>query len=90
MGRVPEIRPGLRATVDRIEGDMVVLEVAPHEMCDIPRTRFPTNVREGDVVEADEDGHFMVDDSSTKAARTEVEHLVSELVRRDPGGDIAL
>ena len=85
-----DIEPGERGTVDRIEGRVVVVELAAGDLREVPRRRFRGALAEGDVVIAARDGYFSVDREATRAAREHAEQLVRELSRRDPGGDIVL
>jgi hypothetical protein len=41
-------RPPVPATVDRIEGDVAVLELDPDTFLDLPARRLPPGTREGD------------------------------------------
>ena len=86
-----------RLIVDRIEGDLVVVELADGRTLDLPRWMLPPDLREGDVVatrvERSEDGvrlETKVDADETRRRRASAKETVERLSARDPGGDIQL
>ena len=87
-----------RLVVDRIEGDLAVVETGEGQMLDLPEWLLPAGVREGDVVVVQssmaEDGarrlELRVDRDATAAARSEAVRMLERLRSRDPGGDIEL
>jgi hypothetical protein len=87
-----------RFTVDRREGDIVVVEAEDGRMFELPEWTLPPRVREGDVIRVrvglGADGErrltLAVDPEATRAARGAAEEILSRLRRRDPGGDIVL
>jgi hypothetical protein len=87
-----------RLVVDRIEGELAVVETGEGQFLDLPRWLLPAGAREGDVVTVqsrmDEDGarrlELRVDSAATETARSEVVQILERLRSRDPGGDIEL
>ena len=86
-----------RLIVDRIEGEIVVVEVEGGGTLDLPRWLLPPGVVEGDVVlarAAEADGGWRVemevDAEETARRRAAMKETVKRLAARDPGGDIML
>jgi hypothetical protein len=87
-----------RWTVDRFEGDLVVVELGDGGFLDLPRWMIPDDAREGAHLavrsHSGEEGvrvlEVAVDHAATEAARAEVHATLERLRARDPGGDIAL
>lgn len=81
--------------VDRIEGDLAVVEDEAGNTFDVPLGILPDDVKEGDVLQlAREPGGTVQsirrDAQATQERRREMEALQDELRGRDPGGDIEL
>ena len=92
-------KPGAehRLIVDRVEGDLVVVELEDGRTLDLPRWMLPPGLREGDVIAArvaQDDGgsrlEMKVDAEETGRRRTSAKEMVERLATRDPGGDIVL
>jgi len=87
-----------RLVVDRIEGDLAVVEVDGDRFLDLPRWILPTGARGDDVVVVRRretgDGavtlELVVDAEATARARDEAKALIERLRRKDTGGDIVL
>lgn len=87
-----------RLVVDRLEGEVVVVEIDGGALLDFPRWMLPPAVAEGDVLHADAaagpNGEWRVeirtDAAETEAARREAEERLQRLRQRDPGGDVRL
>lgn len=89
---------GHRLVVDRIEGDLAVVEVDGGAVLDLPLWLLPPGVREADVVSvtpaAGEDGSLSlvlrVDPAAAAEAREAAADRLARLRARDPGGDVQL
>lgn len=87
-----------RWTIDRWEGDLVVVEDEGGRILDLPAWLLPAGAREGDVVvvaaEPAENGErrltLRLDHRAAAAARAAAESVLARLRARDPGGDIDL
>jgi len=84
-------------TVDRIEGEWVVVEASVGRTVQVPRSTLPSRTREGDVLQfeavADEESaawKVSRDAASTKERQEAIDSLHKDLKRRDPGGDVVL
>ena len=60
-----------RYTVDRIEGDQVVVECPDGRMCIQSRSEFPAQLREGDRL-CREEGGWRIDAQDTARARAQM------------------
>lgn len=84
--------------VDRLEGEIAVVEVDGARFFELPRWLLPAEAREDDVLtvtrRAGPDGaithEIQIDARATTSARAEAAQLVDRLRRKDPGGDISL
>jgi hypothetical protein len=90
-------RASHRLIVDRVEGDLVVVELQDGRTLELPRWMLPPELREGDVVAArpaSAEGIWRletwVDAEETQRRRASVKETVQRLSARDPGGDIEL
>lgn len=98
MGEARTAGAERRLVVDRLEGELVVVEVDGGPVLDLPRWLLPAGVREGDVITvrstAEAEGErkllLRVDPEATRAARASVAERLERLRARDPGGDIEL
>jgi hypothetical protein len=86
-----------RLIVDRIEGEVVVVELSDGRTLELPRWMLPLDLREGDVIAArvEHEGpharlETWVDAGETERRRAAAKELVKRLSARDPGGDIEL
>ena len=86
-----------RLIVDRIEGDLVVVELSGGGTIDLPRWMLPPELREGDVIaaraESAEGGwrvETRVDAEETTRRRAAARDTLERLSARDPGGDVQL
>lgn len=76
-------------TVDRFEGDIVVLLKKGEEsvQLDVPRRHFPGNIAKGDIVgkkEGEETGHYRILEEETAKAKEQAEDLLNKL-KNKPG-----
>lgn len=81
--------------VDRIEGDVAVVEDEAGNTFDVPLAVLPADIREGDVLHVERDPGVILrsvrhDAEATGERRRQLESLLNELRQRDPGGDIEL
>jgi hypothetical protein len=83
--------------VDRIEGTIVVLVADDGATVEVPRSAFPTRLREGSVLRVRLGANGRPDWSSAEIDRDEEERrlkeankMLDEMKRSDPGGDITL
>ena len=90
-------RAGHQLIVDRVEGEMVVVETEAGGTLDLPRWLLPPGVKEGDVILArpgqGKEGWSVameVDAEETGRRRAAMKERVERLASRDPGGDITL
>ena len=97
MAAEPKGRGARQLIVDRVEGDVVVVEQEGGGTLDLPRWLLPPGVREGDVILAragEAEGKWRVemevDAEETARRRAAVKETVARLAARDPGGDITL
>lgn len=96
MASPPEVEH--RLVIDRLEGDLAVVEVDGGPVLDLPLWLLPAGVHEGDVITvrsvAGREGERQVSVSvaleATRLARDEAVGRLERLRARDPGGDIAL
>lgn len=69
----------IRATVDRFEGDLVVLLVGEEGTpVNVPRSDLPGDVRQGDVLRLE----VVVDRESTEGVRESIQEKIERLKRR--------
>lgn len=76
---------GISRTIDRIEGDWVVIVDAGHEV-NVPRAWFPDDAAEGTTWRLD----FVRDLEAEAALRAAVAARLDRLTRDDDGGDFSL
>ncbi|MBW3627879.1 MAG: DUF3006 domain-containing protein [Gemmatimonadetes bacterium] len=83
--------------VDRVEGDLVVVELEEGRTLDLPRWMLPPELHEGDVIIAlvravGEEWRVdtRVDAEDTSRRRSAAQEMIQRLRARDPGGDIQL
>jgi hypothetical protein len=87
-----------RWTVDRLEGDLAVVEIGDKRFLDLPRWMLPDDAGEGaHLLVRSRSGRngarvleLTVDHGATQAARQEVHATLERLRGRDSGGDIEL
>jgi hypothetical protein len=91
------MKAGHRLTVDRIEGDLAVVQVEGGPLLDIPLWFLPHGCQEGDLLVATPahgDGYSRVEirlnAEATRAARADTADRLDRLRSRDPGGDLVL
>ena len=82
---------------DRVEGEIVVVEMEGGGTLDLPRWLLPPKRGEGDVIVARAAGgeggwrvEMEVDAEETGRRRAAMKERVERLAARDPGGDITL
>jgi len=68
-------------SIDRIEGAVAVCEREDRTMAQIPLSRLPSGVKEGDCL-MEVNGHFVVDAQETQRRREEVLSLHAKLLRK--------
>ncbi len=83
--------------VDRIEGEVAVVEGEDGKTFDVPLHFLPPNAREGDVLRVEREAGsgprswVVTQDTAAREARRErLRDLAEELREHDPGGDIEL
>lgn len=84
--------------IDRLEGQLAVVEVDGSHFLPIPRWLLPAAAVEDDVLSltsrTDEAGNLIheirLDPAATARARAEAEALVGRLRKKNPGGDLVL
>jgi hypothetical protein len=83
--------------IDRIEGQVAVLISGSKKLLNVSVGKLPATVSEGAVLRvpigaagAPIWGEARVDEVSTQRRREEAQKILSELRKRDPGGDIQL
>ena len=64
----------MTVTVDRIEGDLLVVELPDQSMHNLPRL-FAPDAREGDLIE------IFIDHDKTAARKTEIEDRMKRLFK---------
>ena len=87
-----------RLVVDRVEGELAVVEVDGGAVLDLPLWLLPPGTREADVVTvasiSEGDGALRVtlrlDRAAADAARDAAAERLERLRARDPGGDVEL
>lgn len=65
-------------TVDRIEGDIAVLECENGDCVNIELKNLPKNIKEGDVLNF-ENGSCFLDESETKARSEKIKKMMESL-----------
>ena len=65
--------------IDRIEGDIVVIEVNGDTMKDIPKEYINGSFKEGDILVKDENGKLRVDQELTKKRVEEIQKKYKKL-----------
>ena len=70
----------MRYIVDRIEGDVAVLERDDLELVDVPLTELPEGVRQHDCLEV-EDGAWRIDRDRTAERKRRIEEKMRRLFR---------
>ena len=65
-------------TVDRIEGDIAVLECENGDYVNIELKNLPKNIKEGDVLNF-ENGSCFLDESETKARSEKIKKMMESL-----------
>ncbi|WP_373576307.1 DUF3006 domain-containing protein [Parafannyhessea umbonata] len=71
----------MRAIVDRLEGDVAVLEVDGYRYVDAPLAELPPGVREGDVLDG-EPGSWVLNEDEKSRRLAQNANLMSRLFRR--------
>ena len=86
-----------RLVVDRVEGEIVVVELEGGGTLDLPRWLLPPGAGEGDAIAARAEQvegkwrvEMEVDAEETARRRASAKERVERLAARDPGGDITL
>ncbi|MBU5439669.1 DUF3006 domain-containing protein [Tissierella sp. MSJ-40] len=71
----------MKGIVDRIEKDVVVIEIEK-EIFNFNIDLFPENIKEGDLVEYEEDKFIILEDE-TKKREKEIRDLFHSLIEKD-------
>ncbi len=71
----------MKAIVDRIEGEVVILEI-DSEIKDYPLDKFPKDIKEGDIVIWDRD-RFKILKNDTLKRKKEMENLLKSLFNEE-------
>lgn len=66
-----------RGIIDRFEGELAVIEIN-NITIDVPRSKLPPTVKEGDVLIIDND-KYTVDKNETNKRRREIQNLMDKL-----------
>lgn len=69
-----------RGVVERFEGEFAILEMPVRELVQVPRSKLPENVREGDVICLNEDGLWCKDDTATLQAQERIRKRMDQQV----------
>ncbi len=72
--------PEMRAIVDRLEGDVAVLEVDGDRYVDVPLAELPQNVCEGDVLDG-EPGSWVPNEGGKSRRLAQNADLMSKLFK---------
>lgn len=72
--------PEMRAIVDRLEGDVAVLEVDGDRYVDVPLAELPQNIREGDVLDG-EPGSWVPNEGEKSRRLAQNADLMSKLFK---------
>lgn len=67
--------------IDRIEGEMVVIEVNGDKMQDISKNDIIGSFKEGDVLIKEKDGKYKVDDIATQQRREQIQKKFKALFK---------
>lgn len=68
----------MKGIVDRIEGELVVVELEDGKMKDYPKSLFPRKIKSGDAIIQDGET-FIIDQEKTKALKKEIDELINDL-----------
>jgi hypothetical protein len=68
----------MKVIIDRFEGDLAVCEKADRSMINIPRSKLPSEAKEGDVLIIEGD-QIRVDEAETLDRREKARNLLDEL-----------
>ncbi|MBE7105760.1 DUF3006 domain-containing protein (plasmid) [Bacillus mycoides] len=66
-----------RGIIDRFEGALAVIEIN-NITIDVPRSKLPSNVKEGDVLIIENDT-YTIDNNETDKRRCEIQNLMDKL-----------
>jgi hypothetical protein len=66
-----------RGIIDRFEGELAVIEIN-NITIDVPRSKLPSNVKEGDVLIIEND-KYTIDKNETDKRRREIQNLMDKL-----------
>lgn len=66
-----------RGIIDRFEGALAVIEIN-NITIDVPRSKLPSNVKEGDVLIVENDT-YTIDKNETDKRRREIQNLMDKL-----------
>lgn len=66
-----------RGIIDRFEGALAVIEIN-NITIDVPRSKLPSNVKEGDVLIIENDT-YTIDNHETDKRRCEIQNLMHKL-----------
>ncbi|WP_088066732.1 DUF3006 domain-containing protein [Gottfriedia luciferensis] len=71
----------IKGIVDRIEGNIVVVELEDGSTTDYPKNLFPKSISPGDAVNM-ANGKFVIDENKTKKLKKEINDLMDELFEK--------
>lgn len=71
----------IKGIVDRIEGNIVVVELEDGSTTDYPKNLFPKSISPGDAVNMT-NGKFVIDANKTKKLKKEINDLMDELFEK--------
>ncbi len=66
-----------RGIIDRFEGELAVIEIN-NITTDVPRSKLPSNVKEGDILIIEND-KYTIDKNETDKRRREIQNLMNKL-----------
>ncbi|MFA2567616.1 DUF3006 domain-containing protein [Bacillus wiedmannii] len=66
-----------RGIIDRFEGALAVIEIN-NITIDVPRSKLPSNVKEGDILIIENDT-YTIDKNETDKRRCEIQNLIDKL-----------
>ena len=67
------------STVDRIEGNMVIIELPDKQTISVEKSVMPSRIKQGDKVYKDEAGIWIVDKKKTEDEKKRIRNLMDSL-----------